>query len=448
MTAAPNYFPTVGFAGEEGNAVAGRSTIRTPALDIELANISASINLLNANLQRLQRDDGLLMDMIIQPYALSEQLKSLIAAKGSPKGDWAASTSYVIGDCVSYEGIAYLCITAHISTVSFDASKFMAISSAANADASAIAAAASASIAANSLVGCNAALAGMTATLLYRATSESVTGDVITANFAPVITALSDGLTVWVGTSTSATANISATPTFAANATEAKTIVKWNNAALSPGDIAMGGQVLLLQYRSALDRWVLLNPFFSDLYASPYVKPAYKSNRYYWAGFNPGSGISGSNSVQGNYLSAAPFLARANLTISAYGIAAQIASGTANARVGLYADNNGVPGTLLNSGGPYTVTTTKQLIQKTGVSIPLSKGVTYWLAILSNVTILCDGSGGTDNVLYGYTDPLAGYSANYISASQAYGDLPAAFPTAITYEIGSSGILRFFVKAL
>jgi len=144
MSHAPNYTPTVGFATEESNAVAGRSTIRTVAIDTELANASSSINALNTNIQLLQRDDGKLKDFIIEPYALSEQTRALIAAGGTPKGVWSAATAYAIADCVTNAGFAYLCVFPHASSSVFDTALWMSISGDGSAATSAINAAASA----------------------------------------------------------------------------------------------------------------------------------------------------------------------------------------------------------------------------------------------------------------------------------------------------------------
>ena len=86
------------------------------------------------------------------------------------------------------------------------------------------------------------------------------TADALAAAFVPAITALPPApgtLSVLVR---AAAVNTSTTPTFAADALAAKTIVKNANAALVAGDIAGAGHWLHLQYDAALDKWVLLNP--------------------------------------------------------------------------------------------------------------------------------------------------------------------------------------------
>ncbi len=93
---------------------------------------------------------------------------------------------------------------------------------------------------------CNVATAGGTA-------------DAITAAYTPGISALSNGMTLYVR---AAYANTTATPTFtpASSSIAAKTIVKGAGVALAAGDIAGAGHWIELQYDSTLDRWVLLNP--------------------------------------------------------------------------------------------------------------------------------------------------------------------------------------------
>lgn len=85
------------------------------------------------------------------------------------------------------------------------------------------------------------------------------TADAITGIYAPGITALTNGMTLYVR---AGSANATTTPTFtpASGTIAAKTIVKGAGAALAAGDIAGGGHWIELQYDSTLDKWVLLNP--------------------------------------------------------------------------------------------------------------------------------------------------------------------------------------------
>lgn len=87
------------------------------------------------------------------------------------------------------------------------------------------------------------------------------TVNAITATFSPAITELFDGLVVFVKATG---ANTSTTPTFTPNngTIAAKAIVKGSGSTLAIGDIDAAGMVLMLQYSSTLDKWLLQNPAF------------------------------------------------------------------------------------------------------------------------------------------------------------------------------------------
>lgn len=83
------------------------------------------------------------------------------------------------------------------------------------------------------------------------------TGDALTASFVPAIGTLKNGMLVHVR---AADSNKTKMPTFRADETEAKAVVKGNNLSLVEGDIAGAGHWLEMQYDAALDKWVLQNP--------------------------------------------------------------------------------------------------------------------------------------------------------------------------------------------
>ena len=83
------------------------------------------------------------------------------------------------------------------------------------------------------------------------------TSDALSAPFDPVVKELKNGLMVHVRANEK---NLTKTPAFKADGTEAKTIVKGNNLSLEEGDIAGAGHWLEIQYDEALDKWVLQNP--------------------------------------------------------------------------------------------------------------------------------------------------------------------------------------------
>lgn len=85
------------------------------------------------------------------------------------------------------------------------------------------------------------------------------TADAITGIYTPGITALTNGMTLYIR---AASTNVTTTPTFTPNSGSiaAKQIVKRNGQVLLPGDIAGGAHWIELQYDLTLDKWVLLNP--------------------------------------------------------------------------------------------------------------------------------------------------------------------------------------------
>ena len=88
------------------------------------------------------------------------------------------------------------------------------------------------------------------------------TADAITATYAPVITALVNGMLLGVRATA---ANATTTPTFSPNALTAHTIVKEGGQALLVGDIRGDGHDLLLRYDLANTRWELLTPAFANV---------------------------------------------------------------------------------------------------------------------------------------------------------------------------------------
>jgi hypothetical protein len=236
MSNAPNYTPAVSFATEETNQVAGRSTVRTTAVDIELANISSSINALNTNIKLLQRDDGKPKDFIIEPYALSEQTRALISAGGTPKGIWNAATNYIVGDSVTNAGIAYLCTVSHTSASVFDSNLWMPISGDGSSAASAIAAAASATSASASATSATASAtaaassatsaSGSATTATTKATEATNSATAAAANKTATdsnVTATANSATAAAASATSASGSASTATTKAGEASTSAT---------------------------------------------------------------------------------------------------------------------------------------------------------------------------------------------------------------------------------
>ena len=81
--------------------------------------------------------------------------------------------------------------------------------------------------------------------------------DALTAYFTPTLKELENGLLVHVRAKEK---NTGTSPSFNADETGAKPVVKGNNLKLEAADIAGAGHWLEMQYDEALDKWVLQNP--------------------------------------------------------------------------------------------------------------------------------------------------------------------------------------------
>lgn len=89
--------------------------------------------------------------------------------------------------------------------------------------------------------------------------SAGGTANAITATFSPALLSIPDGLIVGVRASG---INTIAGVTFSPNGLTARTIKKYGNQALIPGDIYGSGHELLLRYHASGTRWELLNPYW------------------------------------------------------------------------------------------------------------------------------------------------------------------------------------------
>lgn len=112
------YTPSTNFASDERNNAGGRSTVRTDRLDAELTAIETTTGGIRTNLTLIQRDDGKLLDGLVEPYNLSASTKAyVLATKWDAKGLWTTATAYVVGDMVEVSGASYICAVAHTSGV-------------------------------------------------------------------------------------------------------------------------------------------------------------------------------------------------------------------------------------------------------------------------------------------------------------------------------------------
>lgn len=291
MTQPAEYNPTIGFQEEETDQVAGRSTVRTSALDAEFVDAADSINALVMNIGLIQRDDGELKDGIVKVNSLSAAVLALLGSAGftisSPLG-WLTATSYAARTIVTNGTGTYVCSVAHTSGVfatDLAAGKWATIFDSVNYAASAISFSPTGGIAATNVQSAiaevdtekarkdqnlgdltNAATARTNISVpskaeiqnsTFNSCSAGGTVDAITGAFTPAVTALTNHMTLFVECSG---ANVSTTPTFKADGTAAKTIVRPNGSAMRTGDIPSANFRAIFIYDLSLDSWMMLNP--------------------------------------------------------------------------------------------------------------------------------------------------------------------------------------------
>src|SRR5690606_17526535 len=83
---------------------------------------------IRTNLALIQRDDGKPANATVHPDAFTAAAIALMAsASWEPRGAWAATTAYAVGDLVEDDGAAYVCAAAHTSqaALSDDRSKWV-----------------------------------------------------------------------------------------------------------------------------------------------------------------------------------------------------------------------------------------------------------------------------------------------------------------------------------
>lgn len=118
MAQASTYTPSTLFADDETNNAGGRSTVRTDRIDAELANISTSVNELQANQELIQRDDGALRDGVVSPESLSATTAAMFGGSNfTARGTWASGAFYAANDLIEQAGVNYVCLVSHTAGV-------------------------------------------------------------------------------------------------------------------------------------------------------------------------------------------------------------------------------------------------------------------------------------------------------------------------------------------
>lgn len=112
------YAPVTNFAADERDNAGGRSTVRTDRVDAELEAIEVTTDGILECLAAIQRDDGKLLDSLVEYYNLSAACRAaLLGTKWNARGLWTTATAYAYNDMVDVSGTAYICAIAHTSGV-------------------------------------------------------------------------------------------------------------------------------------------------------------------------------------------------------------------------------------------------------------------------------------------------------------------------------------------
>lgn len=94
--------------------------LRGSEVDAEFDAIKLTTDQIRANAALIQRDDGSLANQSVTPDSLSAGTLAMIhQGEYLPRGAWAATTVYAMGDLVTYNAATYLCIAAHTAQAAF-----------------------------------------------------------------------------------------------------------------------------------------------------------------------------------------------------------------------------------------------------------------------------------------------------------------------------------------
>ena len=89
-------------------------------VDAELNAVKLTLDDLNTNIAKIQRDDGKLGNQAVHKDSFDPGALALINVTGfSPQGDWTTARAYNVGDIVDFNSGTYLATTAHTSSAAF-----------------------------------------------------------------------------------------------------------------------------------------------------------------------------------------------------------------------------------------------------------------------------------------------------------------------------------------
>ena len=93
--------------------------LRGSEIDGELNSVKLTLDDLNANIAKIQRDDGKIGNATVHKDAFDQAALALINSAFTPRGDWSTATSYAVNDAVDFNGATYVATVAHTSSAAF-----------------------------------------------------------------------------------------------------------------------------------------------------------------------------------------------------------------------------------------------------------------------------------------------------------------------------------------
>ena len=88
-------------------------------VDAELNSVKLTLDDLNANIAKVQRDDGKLGNTTVHKDAFDQGALAIINSTFTPRGIWATASSYAVNDAVDFNGATYVATVAHTSSAAF-----------------------------------------------------------------------------------------------------------------------------------------------------------------------------------------------------------------------------------------------------------------------------------------------------------------------------------------
>jgi hypothetical protein len=162
--------------------------------------------------------------------------------------------------------------------------------------------------------------------------------------------------------------------------------------------------------------------------------PGYTSGPWYTTLY---SGTSSPTLSSANILTATPFYATQTKTFTKEAIYVTTGVAATNCELGVYNNNNGVPGSLLLDAGNVPVTSSSTLESLTGLSIPMVAGNWYWLATACNGMPALLSDSGSLSVL-GNNGTFADYSNYHVAWTYSTGALPNPFTAGGSQSTGAA----------